>query len=402
MPKHIWEGQDPLTFKNYDPAKGLPVFSGPYKLYSISPSDFVFVRDDNWWAAKTGFQPLPAPKKLVWTAFANDEVKVAAMANNELDVMHDIALGSYQTLKQKNPNVIVFSDGPPYSWPDPCPRPLDINNAVAPWNDADMRWMLNDVIDRDQIVSIAYENTTTKLDGIFPDYPAINAYMAKLPPELVKKLWTTDTKAAAAILTGKGYTKTGKYWQKGGKDLSLDIPSLQSTAESIHFVDIIVEQLQQFGINAVNKITADDTLYNNVDTGNYAASWGDYTCGSVLEPWSSMNTLAGDKVAPIGTVASGAQGNGNVFRYVNPEYNDLVNQIGKLPVGDPKIDDLFIKAMTIFYHDLPTIPVTNAKKLLPFNTTYWTNWPTAANYYIQPAHWWQSTVIMLTHIKPTQ
>jgi peptide/nickel transport system substrate-binding protein len=400
LPQHIWEGQDPLTFKNYDPEQGLPIFSGPYTLSSISTTDFVLVRDDQWWGAATGFQPLPAPKKLVWSTSANEEVKVARMANDEIDALHDISLGAFQALQAQNPNVIVWHTDAPYSWPDPCPRPLDINNSIEPWTDKDMRWALNYVIDRDQIVEIAYENTTTKLDGIFPGYAALNAYMAKLPPEWVKKLWTTDPDKAAEILTAKGYTKDGDYWQKDGQPLTLEIPTLQGDSESIRAVDVLVEQLQPFGIDAVNKITEPGTLYNNVDLGNYVASWGDYTCGSVNEPWASMNTLAGDQVAPNGERATGAQGNGNVFRWANPEYTDLVNQIGSLPLGDPKIDPLFIDAMKIFYDELPAIPLFQAKKLLPFNTTYWTNWPTAENDYVVPAHWWQSTLVILTNLQP--
>ncbi|HZQ07292.1 MAG TPA: ABC transporter substrate-binding protein [Anaerolineae bacterium] len=400
LPKHIWEGQtDPMTFKNWD-GKTSPVFTGPYKLVSASPTDFVFVRDDNWWGAKTGFQPLPAPKKLVWTASPNDDVKVNRMANNELDVMHDISLGSFQTLQAKNPKVISWFKDAPYSWPDPCPRPLDINNSVEPWNDADMRHMLNYVINRDQIVDIAYENTTTKLDGIFPGYPPLQAYMAKLPKELVEGLWTTDPAKAEEILTSKGYTKQNGYWEKDGKRLSLDIPSFQGDSESNRAVDVLVEQLQAFGIDAVNRITLTDTAYNNVQIGNYAASWGDWICGSVNEPWENMYALVGTEVAPTGTDALTEPGRYNVFRYVNKDYNALVDQIGKLPLGDPRIDPLFIQAMTIFYKDLPAIPLTNAKKLLPFNTTYWTNWPTSDNYYVVPAHWWQSTIEMLTHIKP--
>ena len=62
-----------------------------------------------------------------------------------------------------------------------------------------------------------------------------------------------------------------------------------------------------------------------------------------------------------------------------------MNQIGSLPLGDPQIDPLFIDAMKIFYDELPTVPLFQAKKLLPFNTTYWTNWPTAENDYVVPA-----------------
>ena len=36
LPKHIWDGEDPVTFKNeYDEATGSPVFSGPYVVKSF-------------------------------------------------------------------------------------------------------------------------------------------------------------------------------------------------------------------------------------------------------------------------------------------------------------------------------------------------------------------------------
>jgi peptide/nickel transport system substrate-binding protein len=407
VPKHIWEGKDPMTFTNYDPAQGWPVFSGPYKLVSVTGTDFVYVRDDNWWAAKTGFKSLPAPKKLVWTTSANDEVKVALMADNGLDAMHDITFGAYEALKAKNPNVVVWFDGPPYSWPDPCPRTLSINNALIPWDDKEMRWMLNYVINRDQIVEIAYENTTTKLDAIFPGYAPLNAYMAKLPPEWVKKLWTTDTAKAAEILTAKGYTKNGDYWEKDGKQLALEIQTWEGDSESNRGTDVIVEQLQKFGINATNKITAGGTWSDNLALGSFEAQWGWQTCGSVNEPWASMNSLAGVDVVPVGeralgvTVMGGITG-GNPWRWANKEYTDLVTQIGTMPLGDAAIDPLFTRAMEIFYDELPLIPITQAKKILSYNTTYWTNWPTAKNNYIHPPHWWQSTMVMLLNIKPAK
>ena len=32
--------------------------------------------------------------------------------------------------------------------------------------------------------------------------------------------------------------------------------------------------------------------------------------------------------------------------------------------------------MDIYFKELPVIPVTQAKKIIPFDTTYWTGWPT--------------------------
>ena len=59
-------------------------------------------------------------------------------------------------------------------------------------------------------------------------------------------------------------------------------------------------------------------------------------------------------------------------------------------------------ALNIYYDELPTTPVAQASKLIPFNTTYWTNWPTAANNYLHATTWWQSTHKILTEIQPVQ
>ena len=61
LPEHIWADQDPLTFTNYDPDQGWPVFSGPYTLLSTSDNEFVFQRDDDWWGVAVGFKDLRAP-----------------------------------------------------------------------------------------------------------------------------------------------------------------------------------------------------------------------------------------------------------------------------------------------------------------------------------------------------
>ena len=75
LPKHVWEGQDPFTFTFYDADKGWPIGTGPYKLTSAAPTQFVWDRDDNWWGAKTGFHALPEPKRLIWVVAASEDQK---------------------------------------------------------------------------------------------------------------------------------------------------------------------------------------------------------------------------------------------------------------------------------------------------------------------------------------
>ena len=175
LPEHIWSGQDPLTFKNYDPEKGWPVFTGPYLLDSVSPTEFSYVRHDDWWGAKVGWKELPEPKKLIWIRSASDETAVNVMAQGGIDSLMDITLGQLQALQAQNPDVITWFNEMPLAWvPDPCSRTFEFNNAIEPWNDPDMRWAVNYAVDRDEIVQIAYEGTTLKNRHYFPAYPPLD------------------------------------------------------------------------------------------------------------------------------------------------------------------------------------------------------------------------------------
>ncbi|MFL5804892.1 MAG: ABC transporter substrate-binding protein, partial [Roseiflexaceae bacterium] len=400
MPEHIWKGQDPLTFKNYDPAKGWPIFTGPYKLASVSQTEFTYVRDDNWWGAKAGFKPLPQPEKLVWTWAGPEETRTALMADNGLDSLMDITYGALQALQQRNPKVISYFDQKPYAWvPDPCSRTFQLNDAAAPWDDKDMRWAISYAIDRDQVVNIAYEGTTTASRHFFPSYPPLEQFVKSLDAKGLYQKYpvpTHDPAKAAQLIESKGYTKGGDgFYQKDGKQLSLDIQTHEAFIELQRIAQVITEQLQNIGINAAWRKVAGNTWGDNMGKGNYEAIMGWQTCGSVNEPWFSSDTFNAKWAKPVGERADQ-----NSWRWKNDTYSKLVDQMGQLPLGDPKIDDLFVQAMEIWLAELPVIPVTQAKKIIPFNTTYWTNWPSAKNNYLHPPTWWQSAHQIIHSIKP--
>ena len=401
VPEHIWKDKDPLTFKNYDPNLGWPIFTGPYTLASVSQTEFVYVRDPDWWGARAGWKPLPAPEKLVWTWYGPEETRAGSMANGDLDSLMDVSLGAFQALKQRNPRIEVWSTQPPYAWLDPCPRSFEVNHTVAPWGDREMRWALNYAIDRDEIVKIAYEGTTLPAKLFFPAYPALNRYV-----ELLEKaglyerfpILKHDPAKAKAIIESKGYSlnRNGIY-EKDGKELSLLITTHEAFIEKQRIAQVLVEQFQRVGINASTRNEAGATWTDNFQFGNFESRMGWQATGSVTEPWSSLDTMSARWIMPVG---ERAQYNG--WRWKNEAYSDLVAQIGVLPLGDPKIDDLFVKAMTIWMEELPVIPVTQARKLVPFDTSHWTGWPTAENAYMHPTTWWQSTHKIIHNLKPVK
>ncbi len=139
VPKHIWEGKDPATFTNYDPAQGWPGFDLALSAgFGQQPGNRV-ARRDNWWGAETGFKKLPAPKRVIFTSAGNEERRTAMLINNELDTAYAIGKSSFETVHQRNPQVVTWFKEMPYAYTDAGPRIIGFNNAIPPFDNALVR-----------------------------------------------------------------------------------------------------------------------------------------------------------------------------------------------------------------------------------------------------------------------
>jgi peptide/nickel transport system substrate-binding protein len=177
LPEHVWADKDPFTFTFYDAEQGWPIGTGPYKLVSATPTEFVWDRDDNWWGAQTGFLPLPEPKRLIWIIAAAEETKALLMADNQLDSAMNITLGAFEGILARNPNAIAWYPDLPFAWADPCPRQISFNMAAAPWDNANLRKAVSLIIDRNQIVEISYEGTSVPSKTMFVQYGGMGPYI---------------------------------------------------------------------------------------------------------------------------------------------------------------------------------------------------------------------------------
>ncbi len=398
FPKHVWEGQDPFTFQNYDPDKGWPLGTGPYKLTSATPTNFVWDRRDDWWGAETGWHALPEPKRLIFAITGSEENRALLMADHQLDSSMNITLGAFEAIQARNPNVIAWYNEVPYAWADPCPREISFNTEVAPWNDANVRKAVSAYINRNQIVEVAYEGTTTPSSTMFVQYggmaPFIDAIVAAgmgISPD-------ADIAAGDALLEASGWAKNADgIWEKDGTVLSADIEVNQGSIEYVRTTNVVVEQLRAAGIDATAHPLTETTANDNRANGNYGIAYNWDTCGSVNEPWVSMNQMNVSRYMPIGTRASSNNPRWNTEGA--KAYSAVVDQIGVLPLGDPSIPELVVEAYRYLYDEMPFIPLNQAEKLVPFDTTYWTNWPTAENNYNHPATWWQSTHQIILNLK---
>jgi peptide/nickel transport system substrate-binding protein len=403
-PKHIWEGQDPATFTNYDPEKGWPVFSGPYLLDSVSENEFTYVRNDDWWGVDAGFN-LPAPEKLIWVAYGSEETRTAAMSRNELDSLMGVNLGSFLVLQQKTGTIIAWRDELPFAWTDPCARNFHFNLTKEPWNDAKMREAINYAINRDQIIDIAYEGTSSASLSWLPEYNIFKPYIqAGVDAGLYDKypLLTYDPDKAKAIFEELGYTlnaDTG-YYEKDGEELSMTIANFDAT-EMNSVVALLVEQFHAVGINASQDIQPIPAFIENLTNAGFDTYYF-FVCGPI-DLWAKMDTFSTRHLPEGDEPSSGFYANTQRWSGDAAQaYSDIVAQMADMPPDDPRLEDLYLQAMEIWLPERPALPIAQAVKLVPFNEAYWTGWPTANDPYIAPATWWQVTHVILQHLQPVE
>lgn len=386
-PKHVWEGEDPNTFTNFDLAKGWPLGTGPYKTVRSTSLESVFDRRSEWWAADTGFHKMPVPERLIWIGIGTEDVRAAKIANDELDATWLMSKSTFEVAHQRNPNVIAWTKELPYAYLDACPRDLGINNALPPFDKAAVRQAIDSAINRDQVVAIAYEGMTEPSVSIFPTYPPLKSFLdrnAKLFVDV--PIGKYDLARTDKLMTSEGFKKNadGIWMDADGKTVSFPMISRSGETDQLKMAPVIVSQLRKAGFDASFRALEDVTYYADVNKGDYTAQFTGI-CGSVDDPYASFSQFHSRYYAPIGeSVPNGPA----VSRYRNTEFDALVDKMGGLSSDDPAFDALADKALEIWTKDLPMIPLVQARLLTAFSTKYWTNWPTAENNYVHPGHWW--------------
>src|SRR5258708_4634773 len=371
VPEHIYKGQDPATFKFYDPAKGWPVGTGPYKLTSASPTQFVYDLDPNWWGAKTGFHALPEPKRLIWVLAGSPQNKALLMSNHQLDSAMNLPLTAFQAIQAKNPKIIAWKDALPYAWADPCPRELEFNTEQAPWSDPNLRKAVSLIVDRSSNIKIAYQGTTTASSTIFVSYGGMQPFIDAVTKAGYGAPETGDAAAGQKLIEAAGYKLNGSnIYEKDGKTLDLNIIVPNDTQEYTLSNNELVEQLQKAGINASSQPVNGATETNDNATGKFQAEWQGHTCGSVSQPWGALNPLNVKYYKPTGTLGAAGLDSERWNTDGAKAYSKIVDQLGSLPLGDPSIPGLVAQPTKTTYDETPVIPLVQAEKLVPFDTTY--------------------------------
>jgi ABC-type transport system substrate-binding protein len=385
--------------------------SGPYTCVTWDQNQKIFdLRDGDlqpskWWALTAGIAQVPDVKRVVMTNLGGQvgqgmDIVAQRVVNNEYDATLDMRSAVISNILKQNAKVTSHTgDKSPYGYLDWWPNSLWSNSLIEPYSDPNVRKAISRAIDRDKLDTMLYEGAQISTIYPFPLYPnlvkftelpEVKALEAKYQPRKF------DLAESASLMTEAGFTKNGDgLWEKGGATVDCTIDAFEGIHSDI--VPILVEMLITAGFDAsINFGT--DAYQNMVDgkPGLYMYGHG----ASLVDAYAVFELYNGKFSAPINTTS----GSNHMSRTNIPEFSALNDAMAPLASDDPEFTKLAVQCMEIYWRDTLDIPIIQWLHRIPYNQTYWTNWPTEANPSIgcNGAFWHHTGMLVITTLKAAQ
>ncbi len=401
LPKHIWEGQNPLEFTNHDLEAGLPVGTGPYRLVFASPQQKVYDLRDDWWAAEAGFKRQPKVERIIYLPSQDESQAAQLLITNQIDMGPIMQVSTLKTVFAQNEQIITFTgQDPPYGYLDWCPIDLNVNASMAPYDDKDIRWAISYAFDREKLVALAESGAGVAALHKFTPYAWFEPFGEEL--EAIFAQYEYDTAPhldkTEAIMSDKGYAKNDDgLWADGegnSFEMNIYVPEWLKA-----YGPPIAQQLRDAGFDAT--FDTSPGLGTAAQTGEQEVFLGCKGPSGVLgmDPFFMLSIYTAQYFRPTGEPAPIWWA---TSRWQNEAYDAIVEQIAPLQVDDPKTKELFIEAMEIWVSELPDIYLAQLIIRYPMNTQYWTGWPDQNDIYGFPHSWQWELLNTFINLEPVQ
>ena len=450
VPEHIYSQQsDVTTFKDED-----PVVAGPYtvKEYDKLGDWVLYELRDDWQESTLGvagstqydYAEGATPPKYVWfRTFADSTTKQMAMINNEVDLLCEVTLEEFQTMKESNDKINCWYNDFPYANPDdPGAKGIVFSMGKgAPYDNADFRWGIALALNIDEIsmntfsgagraAPIPLFNNTQFLQDTYTipmqdwlenfeldlgDGTTFKPYDTGYAKRMAESLgvegsdeelismfgagwWKHDEEAATKLLEKAGLEKVNGVRNYEGKPFTFEMSYLADTEfQAARGVQAAYNQLTKFGFQCT--ITSKSSATWDVDGGkgnfDIAGYW--ISAGTLKDFYTGISGFDANLIKPVGETGSG-QG----LRWKNEKATEIIHELANTSPDDEKSYELHQEFLKECVTDMPNINFLAGTKFVPTNSTYWEGYPNAENPYSGPWWWWSCFKYMLPNITPTQ
>ena len=450
VPEHIYSQQsDVTTFKDED-----PVVAGPYtvKEYDKLGDWVLYELRDDWKDSTLGvagstqydYADGATPPKYVWfRTFADSTTKQMAMINNEVDLLCEVTLEEFQTMKESNDKINCWYNDFPYANPDdPGAKGIVFSMGKgAPYDNADFRWGIALALNIDEIsmntfsgagraAPIPLFNNTQFLQDTYTipmqDWlenfeldlgdgttfkPYDTGYAKRMADslgiegtdeELITMFgagwWKHDEEAATKLLEKAGLEKVNGVWNYEGKPFTFEMSYLADTEfQAARGVQAAYNQLTKFGFQCSIASKSSATWDVDGGKGNFDIAGYWISAGTLKDFYTGISGFDANLIKPVGETGSG-QG----LRWKNEKATEIIHELANTSPDDEKSYELHQEFLKECVTDMPNINFLAGTKFVPTNSTYWEGYPDADNPYNGPWWWWSCFKYMLPNITPTQ
>jgi peptide/nickel transport system substrate-binding protein len=182
------------------------------------------------------------------------------------------------------------------------------------------------------------------------------------------------------------------FWADANGHLKLEVGGFEVMDD---IGPVLAEMLKKGGIEATYVHPPD--MVDRFQTGDYQGMLFGHGGSVNADPYDTMRLYQSQSVAIPGGHAV------NFSKWKNADYDKIVDEMAVTsPSDQSKLLDQFKRAMQIWLPELPDIPIQQWYHRIPYNTTYWTGWPSKDNPYVNGAFWHLTFQLILNQLQPAQ
>ncbi|WP_315093200.1 ABC transporter substrate-binding protein [uncultured Cellulomonas sp.] len=380
VPKHLWEGQDAVTWTDDE-----MIGTGPFTLKSFTPQAVTLEPNTDYWGET------PKVGTLRYDTFNDNAGLTTALTTGEAQWGWTFIPDFENTFIAKDPDHFHQVAGGGFGV-----DVLYLNNETKPFNDVAFRQALNMVVDRADI-------STTAGYGVWPQIKSVTGLPQPSGDAFISDAYadqelSVDVDGAKAVLTEAGYTwdGAGALVDPDGEKVAFTLQNPTGWTDYLDALGIISEGAKALGVEAPVEGVVQDTWFNDIiPFGNFQASlhWTDG--GST--PWNMYsNIMDGASYVPLGESATW-----NFGRYKN---DDVTKALADFKAGTSDNDraaalDVVQKH---FVEDVPGLVIWSRPAVAQYSTVNYTGFPTAEDPYANPQPTGPQAALILSKLTPTE
>lgn len=361
VPEHVWqEVEDVVAFINEN-----PVGTGPFtEIASFSAQSYQVDKNPNYWQ-----EGKPAFQGIRWNAYADANAAALAMAEGDLDWSNLFIVNPEQNYVSADPDnrYYIFEEGPNMGI-------LAMNIDRAPFNDVNVRKALSMAINRDQVTLIGEGGVVMPPDvtGLTHFYDA----------------WKVDDVAALGDWTTYNLDMANQLLDEAGLELGADGVRVLPDGTRMEYnvmvlpapnwiadLQIASENLREVGVvmNVVPNPNFPEWQATQ-QTGNFDMHFS-IIDGNATPFRFYRQTMSSELYAPEGTATQG-----NFTRYSGGAADELLSQFAEARSVEEQMT-IAHELQAVFAAEVPAVPLVPLGGMGLVNTTRFTGFPTADNYY---------------------